>query len=84
MADKIGKKRPYFGKRRKNSKNMKKPVDKWGRQWYSIKAVRETVVSKSKVSLNERTKNHLTVRKKFLTSEPRCGKLIKSPARATK
>ena len=63
---------------------MKKPVDKWGRWWYSIKAVRETAVSKSKVSLDERTKNHLTVRKKFLTSEPRCGKLIKSPVRAAK
>ena len=61
---------------------MKKPVDKWREQWYSIKAVRETVVSKSKASLNERTKNHLTVRKKFLTSELRYGKLIKSPTRA--
>ena len=63
---------------------MKKPVDKWREQWYSIKAVRKTVVSKSKASLNERTKNHLTVRKKFLTSEPRCGKLIESPVRAAK
>ena len=63
---------------------MKKPVDKWREQWYSIKAVRETVVSKSNASLNERTKNHLTVRKKFLTSELRYGKLIESPARAMK
>ena len=63
---------------------MKKPVDKWREQWYSIKAVRETVVSKSKASLNERTKNHLTVRKKFLTSELRYGKLIESPVRVTK
>ena len=29
-----------------------------------------------------KNKNHLTVRKKFLTSELRYGKLIKSPARA--
>ena len=42
------------------------------RQWFS----------KSKASLNERTKNHLTVRKKFLTSELRYGKLIKPPVRA--
>ena len=63
---------------------MKKPVDKWRERWYSIKAVRETAVSKSKASLNERTKNHLTVRKKFLTSELRCGKLIESPVRVTK
>ena len=63
---------------------MKKPVDKWREQWYSIKAVRETAVSKSKASLNERTKNHLTVRKKFLTSELRYGKLIESPVRAMK
>ena len=60
---------------------MKKPVDKWERWCYPIKAVRETAVSKSKASLNERTKNHLTVRKKFLTSELRYGKLIKSPAK---
>ena len=63
---------------------MKKPVDKWRERWYSIKAVRETAVSKSKASLNERTKNHLTARKKFLTSELRCGKLIESPVRAMK
>lgn len=63
---------------------MKKPVDKWRERWYSIKAVRETAVSKSKASLNERTKNHLTVRKKFLTSELRYGKLIESPVRVTK
>ena len=63
---------------------MKKPVDKWRERWYPIKAVRETAVSKSKASLNERTKNHLTVRKKFLTSELRCGKLIESPVRAMK
>ena len=61
---------------------MKKPVDKWRERWYSTKAVRETAVSKSKASLNERTKNHLTVRKKFLTNELRYGKLIKSPAKA--
>ena len=61
---------------------MKKPVDKWRERWYPIKAVRETAVSKSKASLNERTKNHLTVRKKFLTSELRYGKLIESPAKA--
>ena len=60
---------------------MKKPVDKWRGRWYPIKAVRETAVSKSKASLNERTKNHLTVRKKFLTNELRYGKLIKSPAK---
>ena len=60
---------------------MKKPVDKWRERWYPIKAVRETAVSKSKASLNERTKNHLTVRKKFLTIELRYGKLIKSPAK---
>ena len=65
-------------------KKVEERVDKWGRWWYSIKAVRETAVSKSKASLNERTKNHLTVRKKFLTSEPRCGKLIESPVRAAK
>ena len=64
-------------------KKVEERVDKWRQRWYSIKAVRETVVSKSKASLNERTKNHLTVRKKFLTSELRYGKLIKSPARAT-
>ena len=64
-------------------KKVEERVDKWREQWYSIKAVRETAVSKSKASLNERTKNHLTVRKKFLTSEPKYGKLIKSPARAT-
>ena len=63
---------------------MKKPVDKWRERWYSIKAVRETAVSKSKASLNERTKNHLTVRKKFLTSKLRYGKLIESPVRVTK
>ena len=63
-------------------KKVEERVDKRGRWWYSIKAVRETVISKSKASLNERTKNHLTVRKKFLTSELRCGKLIESPVRA--
>ena len=65
-------------------KKVEERVDKWREQWYPIKAVRETVVSKSKASLNERTKNHLTVRKKFLTSELRCGKLIESPVRVTK
>ena len=65
-------------------KKVEERVDKWRREWYSIKAVRETAVSKSKASLNERTKNHLTVRKKFLTSELRCGKLIESPVRAMK
>ena len=65
-------------------KKVEERVDKWSEQWYPIKAVRETAVSKSKASLNERTKNHLTVRKKFLTSELRYGKLIKSPVRATK
>lgn len=65
-------------------KKVEERVDKWREQWYSIKAVRETVVSKSKASLNERTKNHLTVRKKFLTSELRYGKLIESPVRVTK
>ena len=63
-------------------KKVEERVDKWREQWYSIKAVCETAVSKSKASLNERTKNHLTVRKKFLTSELRHGKLIKSPVRA--
>ena len=62
-------------------KKVEERVDKWSERWYSIKAVRETAVSKSKASLNERTKNHLTVRKKFLTSELRYGKLIKSPAK---
>ena len=65
-------------------KKVEERVDKWREQWYSIKAVRETAVSKSKASLNERTKNHLTVRKKFLTSELRYGKLIEPPVRATK
>ena len=65
-------------------KKVEERVDKWREQWYSIKAVRETAVSKSKANLNERTKNHLTVRKKFLTSELRYGKLIESPVRATK
>ena len=65
-------------------KKVEERVDKWRERWYPIKAVRETAVSKSKASLNERTKNHLTVRKKFLTSELRCGKLIESPVRATK
>ena len=63
-------------------KKVEERVDKWREQWYSIKAVRETAVSKSKANLNERTKNHLTVRKKFLTSKLRYGKLIKLPARA--
>jgi len=63
-------------------KKVEERVDKWRERWYSIKAVRETAVSKSKASLNERTKNHLTVRKKFLTSELRYGKLIESPAKA--
>ena len=35
-----------------------------------------------KSELEWENKNHLTVRKKFLTSELRYGKLIKSPARA--
>ena len=65
-------------------KKVEERVDKWREQWYPIKAVRETVVSKSKASLNERTKNHLTVLKKFLTSELRYGKLIESPVRVTK
>ena len=65
-------------------KKVEERVDKWREQWYPIKAVRETAVSKSKASLNERTKNHLTVRKKFLTSELRYGKLIESPVRVTK
>ena len=65
-------------------KKVEERVDKWREQWYSIKAVRETAVSKSKASLNERTKNHLTVQKKFLTSELRCGKLIESPVRVMK
>ena len=63
-------------------KKVEERVDKWSERWYSIKAVRETAVSKSKASLNERTKNHLTVRKKFLTSELRYGKLIESPEKA--
>ena len=63
-------------------KKVEERVDKWRGRWYHIKAVRETAVSKSKASLNERTKNHLTVRKKFLTNELRYGKLIKSPAKA--
>ena len=62
-------------------KKVEERVDKWRGRWYPIKAVRETAVSKSKASLNERTKNHLTVRKKFLTSELRYGKLIESPAK---
>ena len=37
-------------------KKVEERVDKWREQWYSIKAVRETVVSKSKAGLNERTK----------------------------
>ena len=37
-----------------------------------------------KSGLECENKNHLTVRKKFLTSELRCGKLIESPVRATK
>ena len=65
-------------------KKVEERVDKWREQWYPIKAVRETVVSKSKASLNERTKNHLTVRKKFLTSKLRYGKLMESPVRVTK
>ena len=63
-------------------KKVEERVDKWRGRWYPIKAVRETAVSKSKASLNERTKNHLTVRKKFLTNELRYGKLIKSHAKA--
>ena len=35
-----------------------------------------------KSGLEWENKNHLTVRKKFLTSELRCGKLIKPPVRA--
>ena len=35
-----------------------------------------------KSELEWENKNHLTVRKKFLTSELRYGKLIESPARA--
>ena len=61
---------------------MKKPVDKWRERWYSIKAVRETVVFQVKSELEWENKNHLTVRKKFLTSKLRYGKLIKSPVRA--
>ena len=37
-------------------KKVEERVDKWREQWYPIKAVRETVVSKSKAGLNERTK----------------------------
>ena len=36
-------------------KKVEERVDKWREQWYSIEAVRETAVSKSKASLNERT-----------------------------
>ena len=61
---------------------MKKPVDKWRERWYSIKAVRETVVFQVKSELEWENKNHLTVRKKFLTSKLRYGKLIESPVRA--
>ena len=37
-------------------KKVEERVDKWRERWYFIKAVHETAVSKSKASLNERTK----------------------------
>ena len=73
----------------KRWKKLKKTVDNPGSVWYykqaldaGDKSLSWARFSKSKASLNERTKNHLTVRKKFLTSELRYGRLIKSPARA--
>ena len=75
----------------KKMKKIKKTVDNLGSVWYykqaldaGDKSLSWARFSKSKASLNERTKNHLTVRKKFLTSELRYGKLIESPVRATK
>ena len=64
------------------SEKSRKRVDKWGRWWYPIKAVCETAVFQTKSEFEWENKNHLTVRKKFLTSELRHGKLIKSPVKA--
>ena len=67
----------------KTWKNSKKGVDKNGREWYSIKTVRETAVATTKY-LGWENKTTWKVRKKFLTRETRCGNLYESPARAAR